>query len=168
MHATTSFSSPDARHVVVHLVALQATAVFAAQQALSQSPGSMTPQAFSLSLHVLQPQWPNDGTLVVQLNAGQPEERSWFTSDLVRFSYFCLRRRELIAMQPTGKSLDVSSAISAGMNSLRILQLRNMAELVFVLYAAPPTGEMLAAAIDLERQHKMYLYHRPRSERLLG
>ena len=76
---------------MVHLVALQATAVSAAQQALSQSAGSMTPQAFALALHDLQPQWPGDGSLVLQLNAGQPGEQSWFASDMVcRFLLCCL------------------------------------------------------------------------------
>ena len=86
------------------------------------------------------------------------------------FSPSCLRGRELIAiqscMQLTGKSLDVSAAVLAGTNSLRILQLRNMAELVFALYATVPTGEMLAAATELERQRKMYSFRRPHSGRL--
>jgi hypothetical protein len=134
------------------LVALQATAVSAAQQALSSSPGSMiTPQAFALALHDLQPQWPDDGTLMLQLNAGQPGEQSWFASDM-----------------SAGKSLDVSAAVLAGTNSLRILQLRNMAELVFALYATLPTSEMLAAAVELERQRKIYSFRRPHSKRLFG
>lgn len=141
---------PHVRHVVVHLVALQATAVSAAQKALSQSAGSKTPQAFALALQKLQPQWPSDGNLVLQLNAGQPGEQSWFASDM-----------------SAGKSLDVSGAVLAGTNSLRILQLRNMAELVIALYAALPTTEMQTAAIEMERQRKMYSYRRPHSERLL-
>jgi len=76
--------SPDARHVVVHLVALPTTAVSAAQHNLSQSPGGITPQAFALALRDLPPQWPEDGSLVLQLNAGQPRERTWFPSDMVR------------------------------------------------------------------------------------
>jgi hypothetical protein len=69
---------------VVHLVALQTTAVSAVQHTLSQSPGGMTPQAFALALRNLQPQWPDDGSLVLQLNAGQPGEKTWFLSDMVR------------------------------------------------------------------------------------
>lgn len=141
---------PCVRHVVVHLVALQATAVSAAQKALSQSAGSITPQAFALALQNLQPQWPSDGNLVLQLNSGQPGEQSWFASDM-----------------SAGKSLDVSGAVLAGTNSLRILQLRNMAELVFALYAALPTTEMQTTAIEMERQRKIYSYRRPHSERLL-
>jgi hypothetical protein len=76
--------SPDARHVVVHLVALPTTAVSALQHNLSQSPGGITPQAFALALRDLPPQWPEDGSLVLQLNAGQPGERAWFLSDMVR------------------------------------------------------------------------------------
>ncbi len=76
--------SPDARHVVVHLVALPTTAVSAAQHNLSQSPGGITPQAFALALRDLPPQWPEDGSLVLQLNAGQPRERTWLLSDMVR------------------------------------------------------------------------------------
>jgi hypothetical protein len=160
--------SPCVRHVVVHLVALQATAVSAAQKALSQSAGSITPQAFALALQNLQPQWPSDGNLVLQLNAGQPGEQSWFTSDMVcRSSFVSLARSQTNRHQSAGKSLDVSGAILAGTNSLRILQLRNMAELVFALYAALPTAEMQTAAIEMERQRKMYSYRRPHSERLL-
>ncbi|KAI9439846.1 hypothetical protein H4582DRAFT_1943346 [Lactarius indigo] len=142
---------PDVRHVVVHLVALDATAVSAAQQALSQSSGSMTPQAFALALYDLRPQWPDDGALVLQLNVDQPGEQSWFASDM-----------------SAGKSLDVSSAILAGTNSLRILQLGSMAELVFALYATPPTAEMVTATMELERQRKKYSFRRPHTERLLG
>jgi hypothetical protein len=79
-----SHSSPDARYVAVHLVALPATAVTAAHQGLSQSPGGITPQAFTLALRNLRPQWPDDGSLVLQLNAGRPEEQTWFSSDMVR------------------------------------------------------------------------------------
>jgi hypothetical protein len=43
----------------------------------------MTPQAFALALRDLQPQWPDDGSLVLQLNAGHPGERTWFLSDMV-------------------------------------------------------------------------------------
>lgn len=136
---------PDVRHVVVHLVALQATAVSAAQKVLSQSPGIITPQVFALALHGLQPQWPNDGTLVLQLNAGQPEEQSWSAFDM-----------------SAGQSLDVSGAVLAGTNSLRILQLRNMAELVFALYATLPTAEMLAGV----KQRNIYSFRRPHSKRL--
>jgi hypothetical protein len=75
--------SPDTRHVVINLVALHATAVSAAQQSLSQTPGGITPQAFALALRDLQPKWPNDSSLVLQLNTGQSGEQSWFTSDMV-------------------------------------------------------------------------------------
>lgn len=142
---------PDVRHVVVHLVALHATAVSAAQQALSQNSGSITPQAFALALHDLKPQWPDDGALMLQLNVDQRGEQSWFASDM-----------------SAGKSLDVSGAILAGTNSLRILQLRNMAELVFALYATPPTAGMITATMELERQRKKYSFRRPHTERLLG
>lgn len=78
------FLSPDARHVVVHLVALPTTTVSATQHNLSQSPGGITPQTFALALRNLPPQWPEDGSLVLQLNAGQPRERTWLFSDMVR------------------------------------------------------------------------------------
>lgn len=76
--------SPDARHVVIHLVALPTTAVSAVQRNLSQSTGGITPQAFALALRNLPPQWPEDGSLVLQLNAGRPRERTWLFSDMVR------------------------------------------------------------------------------------
>jgi hypothetical protein len=73
---------------VVHFVALPTTAVSAAQHNLSQCPGGTTPQAFALALRDLPPQWPEDGSLVLQLNAGQPRERTWFFSDMVRSALF--------------------------------------------------------------------------------
>jgi hypothetical protein len=79
--------SPDARHIVVHLVALPTTVVSAAQHTLSQSPGGITPQAFALALRDLPPQWPEDGSLVLQLNPGQLTERTWFLSDMFRSAF---------------------------------------------------------------------------------
>jgi len=83
---TNCFStpSPDSRHIAVHLVALQTTAVSAAQQILSQSSPGITPQAFAQALRDLPPQWPDDDSLVLQVNAGQPGEKTWFSSDMVR------------------------------------------------------------------------------------
>ncbi|KAI0300788.1 hypothetical protein BC826DRAFT_1102124 [Russula brevipes] len=134
---------PDARCVAVHLVALPATAVAAAQQDLSQSPGGITPQAFTLALRNLRPQWPDDGSLVLQLNAGQPEEQTWFSSDM-----------------SNGTPLDVSGAVCVGANSLRIIQLRDMPDTVFAIYAALPTPESLAAALEWEKHRKSYSYRR--------
>jgi hypothetical protein len=139
--------NPDTRLVVVHLVALQTTAVSAVQHTLSQSPGGMTPQAFALALRNLQPQWPDDGSLVLQLNAGQPGEKTWFLSDM-----------------SDGMPLDVSGAICEGTNSLRIMQLKNMADIVFAVYAAPPTPKLLASALEWERFRKLYSLQRPPSE----
>ena len=59
--------------------------------------------------------------------------------------------------------LDVSDAICEGKNSLRILQLKNMADIVFAMYAAPPTPETFAAALEWERFRKLYSFQRPPS-----
>ncbi|KAF8501536.1 hypothetical protein F5888DRAFT_1673159 [Russula emetica] len=142
---------PDARHVVVHLVALPTTAVSAAQQNLSESPGGITPQAFALALRDLPPQWPEDGSLMLQLNVGQPRERTWFLSDM-----------------SGGMPLDVSSAICEGTNSLRIMQLKSMANIVFAIYAAPPTPDTLATALEWEKFRKLYSFQRPPSGWSLG
>src|SRR5712671_7691246 len=95
--------SPNARHVVVYLVALPASAVSAAQQNLSQSPEGITPEAFSLAVRDLQAQWPDDGSLVLQLNAGQAEEQAWFPSDMV-CSVLSLSGRELIIAHSVGRN----------------------------------------------------------------
>ncbi|KAH9998837.1 hypothetical protein BJV74DRAFT_883095 [Russula compacta] len=141
--------NPDAQHVVVHLVALQAAAVSAVQQSLSQSPGGITPRAFTLALRDLQPQWPDDGSLVLQLNVGQSGEQTWFPSDM-----------------SGGTPLDVSGAVCAGTNSLRILQLKNMADLVFAMYAIPPPPGIIAAALEWETRRRLYSFQRPASGRL--
>jgi hypothetical protein len=64
--------------------------------------------------------------------------------------------------------LDVSSAICEGTNSLRIMQFKNMADTVFAMYAAPPTPEALAIALEWERSRKLYSYQRPPSGWSLG
>jgi hypothetical protein len=35
-------------------------------------------------LREIQPRWPDDASLVLQLNAGQPGEQTWLSSDMVR------------------------------------------------------------------------------------
>jgi hypothetical protein len=80
--------SPDSRHVVVSVVALNAAAVSDAQQSVSQSPGGISPQAFALALRDLRPKWPDDGSLVLLVDAGQPGEQSWLTSDMVCSLFF--------------------------------------------------------------------------------
>lgn len=57
--------------------------------------------------------------------------------------------------------LDVSDAICEGTNSLRILQLKSMADIVFAMYAAPPTSETLAAALEWEKSRKLYSFQQP-------
>jgi hypothetical protein len=77
---------------VVSVVALNAAAVSDAQQSMSQSPEGISPQAFALALSDLRPKWPDDGSLVLQLNAGQPGEQSWLTSDMVCSLFFRCRQ----------------------------------------------------------------------------
>ncbi|KAI9509828.1 hypothetical protein F5148DRAFT_1184714, partial [Russula earlei] len=103
----------------------------------------MIAEAFALALSDLQPQWPEDGNLVLQLNAGHPEEQTWFPPDI-----------------SSGTRLDVSSAIRAGTNSLRIMQFRSMADVVLVVYASPPAPDVLSAAFEWERRRKMYSFRK--------
>jgi hypothetical protein len=63
-------------------------------------------------------------------------------------------------MQPSGTPLDVSGAICVGANSLRIIQLRDMPDIVFAIYAAPPTPDSLAAALEWEKHRMSYSYRR--------
>lgn len=62
--------------------------------------------------------------------------------------------------------LDISTAVCEGTNSLRILQLRSMADIVFAMYAARPTPELLAAAREWEKGRKWASFQRAHSERL--
>ena len=55
----------------------------------------MTPQAFTTALRGLRPQWPDDDSLVLQLNAGQPGERTWFLSEIVRSAFLSLNRCQI-------------------------------------------------------------------------
>ena len=125
----------------------------------------MTPQAFTVALRGLQPQWPDDDSLVLQLNAGQPGERTWFLSEIVRSAFLSLstavRLWLIFRIQSGGIPLDVSDAICEGTNSLRILQLKSMADIVFAMYAAPPTSETLAAALEWEKSRKLYSFQQP-------
>jgi hypothetical protein len=64
--------------------------------------------------------------------------------------------------------VDVSGAICEGTNSLRTVQLKNMADIVSVMYAAPPTPESLAAALEWERFRNLYSFQRPPPGSSLG
>jgi hypothetical protein len=125
----------------------------------------MTPRAFAIALRDLQPQWPDDDSLVLQLNAGQPGERTWFLSEIVRSAFLSLSTAVglwlIFRIQSGGIPLDVSDAICEGTNSLRILQLKSMADIVFAMYAAPPTSETLAAALEWEKSRKLYSFQQP-------
>ncbi|KAI0267638.1 hypothetical protein BC834DRAFT_842366 [Gloeopeniophorella convolvens] len=116
---------PAASYVAVHLLALPS--------------GGLDPQTSALGLRDLQPQWPDDGTLVLHMQPDQPGEQCWFTPDLV-----------------AGQPLDVSHVIRAGTNSLRILQLKPRADLVFVLLATPPTSEMINDVVESERKNRLF------------
>ncbi|KAH9972171.1 hypothetical protein BGW80DRAFT_1316915 [Lactifluus volemus] len=142
---------PDSRHVVVSVVALNAAAVSDAQQSVSQSPGGISPQAFALALRDLRPKWPDDGSLVLLVDAGQPGEQSWLTSDM-----------------SADKPLDITDVVREGTNSLRIVQLKNMVDVVFAIYAAPPTPEDLDAAREWEKHRGLFSFRQPRSRRLFG
>jgi hypothetical protein len=74
----------------------------------------------------------------------------------------------IIFIQLDGMPLDVSGAICEGTNSLRIMQLKNMADIVFAMYAALPTPESLAAALEWERSRNLYSFRRRPLGPLLG
>lgn len=73
-----------------------------------------------------------------------------------------------IVIQLAGQPLDVSDAIHGGTNSLCVMQLKNMADVVFAVYASSPTPGALAAALEWERQRKLFSFRQPPSRRLLG
>jgi hypothetical protein len=72
----------------------------------------------------------------------------------------------LIIIQSAEQPLDVTDAVREGTNSLRIIQLKNMVDVVFALYASPPTLESLAAAVEWERQRKLFSFRQPPLRRL--
>jgi hypothetical protein len=64
-------------------------------------------------------------------------------------------------IQSVGIPLDISVAICEGTNLLRIMQLKHIADIVFAMYAAPPTPESLSAALEWERFRKLYSFQQP-------
>ncbi|KZT23076.1 hypothetical protein NEOLEDRAFT_1036652, partial [Neolentinus lepideus HHB14362 ss-1] len=61
--------------------------------------------------------WPQRGSLIVDLNVGQPSEQTWFAE----------------FMRQDSPPLDVTSSVEPGLNHLRIIQLANMSDRLFVL-----------------------------------
>ena len=74
----------------------------------------------------------------------------------------------IFCIQSVGIPLDVSVAICEGTNLLRIMQLKHIVDIVFALYAAPPTPKSLAAALEWERFRKLYSFQQPLPGCLMG
>ncbi|KAG1805692.1 uncharacterized protein BJ212DRAFT_1303957 [Suillus subaureus] len=64
--------------------------------------------------------WPTKGTIVVQLNIESPNGRSWLPYELEK------------------GALNVTPSITQGNNTLRLIQLNDLSDFTFVLYALSP------------------------------
>ncbi|KAG6919163.1 hypothetical protein DXG01_008461 [Tephrocybe rancida] len=85
--------------------------------------------------------WPEQGSLLVQINPTKPYRRSWLPEH----------------MGPTSPGLDITEFVREGTNVLRLIQLDDMADRIFMLQASllPPAPESSlptywdVAALDL-------------------
>ncbi|KAG6886700.1 hypothetical protein C0992_002754 [Termitomyces sp. T32_za158] len=83
--------------------------------------------ALTGSMSSMKTVWPEQGSLLVQMNPTKPHKRSWFPED----------------MGPTSPSLDITDSVHEGKNVLRLIQLEDMTNKIFVLQALllPPTSQ---------------------------
>ncbi|KAG6821327.1 hypothetical protein H0H93_000188 [Arthromyces matolae] len=75
--------------------------------------------------HNLKTEWPERGTLLVQMNPAKPHKRSWFPEHL----------------HPLSPYLEIAGSVREGRNVLRLIQLEDMSSNVFMLHAmrvSPP------------------------------
>ncbi|KAG6900834.1 hypothetical protein C0993_000153 [Termitomyces sp. T159_Od127] len=83
--------------------------------------------ALTGSLTSMKTVWPEQGSLLVQMNPTKDNKRSWFPDD----------------MGPTSPSLDITGSVHEGKNVLRLIQLEDMTNRIFMLRALllPPTSQ---------------------------
>ncbi|KDQ53168.1 hypothetical protein JAAARDRAFT_197654 [Jaapia argillacea MUCL 33604] len=131
------YFDPNARHVVVKLVCLSKELVESAMQQLGDdaSPASIAHEMLQIPI-----EWPERGSLVIDLNLGGQGEEIWLPDRL----------------DPTDPPLDITPFIQAGINEMRIIQLDDMSRRVFILVASEPSPEELQAAQVRDDQRRLW------------
>ncbi|KAL6301389.1 hypothetical protein BKA93DRAFT_469833 [Sparassis latifolia] len=116
------FSLNDA-HISVHLLCLPAEVVATANRKLDPA---ASPRDVAQMLWDIPTAWPQPGTLIVEMNESHPRgAHVWFSED----------------MGPTNGPLDLTACLHAGRNTVRLLQLGDMSDRLFVVHAAFPSSE---------------------------
>ncbi|KAG5340864.1 hypothetical protein C0989_000218 [Termitomyces sp. Mn162] len=90
-------------------------------------PQSMDCGALTTLMASVRTVWPEQGSLLVQMNPTKPHKQAWFPEH----------------MSPTSPGLDITDAVREGKNVLRLIQLEDMADKIFVLQASlfTPTSQ---------------------------
>lgn len=124
---------PDAFHVSVRVHCLPKALVEAVLQ-------RMGPQASAEDITKVMAsvptEWPTPGTLIVDVNVGREGEQMWFAD----------------SMGEGSPPLDASPFIQPGANYLRVVQLADLSDRLFVVHAAPPSAAELEAARGKEER----------------
>ncbi|KNZ73908.1 hypothetical protein J132_09124 [Termitomyces sp. J132] len=90
-------------------------------------PQSMDCGALTSTMASVKTVWPEQGSLLVQMNPTKPHKQAWFPEH----------------MSPTSPGLDITDAVREGKNVLRLIQLEDMADKIFMLQASllTPTSQ---------------------------
>ncbi|KAF8071796.1 hypothetical protein FPV67DRAFT_897889 [Lyophyllum atratum] len=86
---------------------------------------SATAEDMAMELSKLKPEWPPQGSLVVQVNPTERHGRSWLP----------------LEMYPRSPALDLTDFIREGRNVIKLIQLTDMADKMFVLHAMPSSAD---------------------------
>ncbi|KAH9831646.1 uncharacterized protein C8Q71DRAFT_687822, partial [Rhodofomes roseus] len=113
--------------ISVHLLCLPALAVAEANSSLG---ASASPSAMTDALRNIPTQWPPKGALVVDVNGvGQPA--------VLPVSNLSLTS----CKDAAGGAVDITPHIRPGANTVRLIQLRDLSEWVFVVHACTPSDD---------------------------
>ncbi|KAH9928355.1 uncharacterized protein B0H18DRAFT_1000931 [Fomitopsis serialis] len=109
--------------ISVHLLCLPALAVAEANSSLGTS---AQPDAVSDALKSIPTQWPPKGTLVIEVNGSDAKHARTFLPT---------------HLDAIGGAVDLTAHIRPGANTVRLIQLRDLSEWVFVVHAGAPSDD---------------------------
>lgn len=121
---------------------------------------SQDPSAVSDVFWDIQTQWPPKGALVVEVNGGDAQHTRTFLPAQLVCQPLILRSCADTRKDATDGPVDLTPLVRAGSNTLRLIQLRDTSESVFVVHAgAPPNAEtaLLAAPDDQAREWEAFV-----------
>ncbi|CCM01908.1 uncharacterized protein FIBRA_03979 [Fibroporia radiculosa] len=117
-----SFHANDT-HAIIHLLCLPTSAVAALNQTLEVT---ASPREVADAMWNIGTRWPIQGTIVVEVNPGHSGGSHAFLPQ---------------SLGPNDGALDVTAYVHAGLNTVRVIQLRDTSPYVFVIHATVPSAE---------------------------